>query len=136
MKTMKATAAVFFLALAIGIGTQANAAKPGGLQAPAGPMTLGEKKPATFNHATHTALGVDCGACHHDASHKPLTAKNIATLASGAELACDKCHNANFANTKLQKRMAIFHENCRSCHEQGVNGKQGPTRCNDCHVSK
>jgi hypothetical protein len=133
MNNMKWTAAALLLALAFGLGSQAMA---GGLQAPTGAIMIGEKKPAIFNHAVHTAAGMACGACHHDAHHQPLTSERIAALANGAELACDNCHNLNFANAQLQKRMTLFHTSCRDCHQQGVEGRLGPNRCNDCHVSK
>ncbi|MGV1097891.1 cytochrome c3 family protein [Thiovibrio sp. JS02] len=104
------------------------------LKAPAETITIEGRKPARFNHATHTALGLDCGACHHDAKHQPLTEANIGALANGDSLRCGGCHKADFANEKLRKPMDLFHARCKSCHTAGVNGKTGPTGCNDCHV--
>ena len=120
--------------VSLGLGTLAIAG--GGLQAPDEPITIEGKKPATFNHQTHTALGLDCGTCHHDAEHQPLSAEDIAALPSADKLACESCHNENFANPKLQKRMNVFHTRCKDCHQEGVDGKKGPTKCSDCHVKK
>jgi hypothetical protein len=132
-KGMVLTAA---LAMGMGFGIATWATAGGGLQAPAEPITIEGKKPATFNHATHAALGLACGSCHHDAKHQPLTAEAISALPSGDQLACASCHNEKFANAKLQKRMDVFHARCKECHEAGVNGKKGPTKCNDCHLQK
>jgi hypothetical protein len=121
------------LVTTLGFGIATGALAGGGLQAPAQPITIEGKKPVTFNHAPHLALGLKCGTCHHDASHNPLTAEAISALPSGDQLACENCHNQNFANAKLQKRMNVFHTRCRECHKAGVNGKKGPTKCGDCH---
>ncbi|MDA8164487.1 MAG: cytochrome c3 family protein [Desulfobacteraceae bacterium] len=123
------------LATGMGLGITTWAAA-GGLQAPTAPITIEGKKPAKFNHATHTALGLACGTCHHDAAHKPRTAEAIAALPDAKQLACETCHNEKFANPKLRKRMDVFHARCKECHQAGVNGKKGPTGCSGCHVTQ
>ncbi len=122
-------AAVIFLASGVSLaGTAA---------APTGELRIEGKKPARFSHATHLAQGMDCGQCHHDAKHQPLSAQAIeARLSAGGTLACGSCHTKGVANKKLQRRKAVFHGRCRTCHKQGYNGKKGPTRCNGCHIKK
>jgi len=115
--------------------TGIDAASAAGLKAPAEKITIDGKKPAEFNHASHTALGIACGSCHHDGKHQPLSEANIGALASGDTLRCASCHTADFANEKLRKPMDLFHARCKTCHSAGVKGKKGPTACNDCHVS-
>jgi len=86
-----------------------------------------------FSHAKHTALGLDCGTCHHDAKHQPLNEAAIAGLGKTDGLQCASCHNEKFANAKLQKPMDVFHARCKTCHTAGINGKKGPTGCIACH---
>lgn len=115
--------------------TDLQAATPatGKSAAPAQDLVIKGKKPALFSHAKHTALGLDCGSCHHDAKHQPLNEAAIAGLPKTDTLQCATCHNAKFANTKLQKPMDVFHARCKTCHTAGVNGKKGPTACIACH---
>lgn len=101
--------------------------------APAEMLVISGKKPAHFNHATHTALGLDCATCHHDVKHQPLKEADIAAMANTDALHCTTCHNEKFANEKLRKAMDVFHARCKTCHTAGVNGKKGPTACNTCH---
>ena len=111
--------------------TTATAAEP--LTAPQKAITIAGKKPVKFNHQTHLDLGVTCGQCHHDAAHQPRTAEDIAALSGAEELSCASCHNDTFANQELRQRKDIFHARCKECHAAGFNGKQGPTKCTDCH---
>ncbi len=101
--------------------------------APAQDLVIKGKKPALFSHAKHTALGLDCTTCHHDAKHQPLNEAAIAGLEKTDGLQCASCHNEKFANAKLQKPMDVFHARCKTCHAAGVNGKKGPTACTACH---
>jgi len=94
----------------------------------------GEKKSARFSHPVHLNLGVTCGTCHHGTQHQSLTAEEIGAMENSLQLRCASCHNKDFANPKLQTAKAAFHERCKECHKQGVNGKTGPTKCTDCHV--
>lgn len=111
------------------------AAEPTGLQAPAEEMIIkGTKKSAKFSHPTHVNLGVSCGQCHHDAENKPLTDTDISIMENGNQLRCGSCHNQDFADAKLQTQKAVFHARCKECHKQGVEGKQGPTKCTGCHI--
>ncbi len=103
------------------------------ITAPAQELVIKGKKPALFSHAKHTALGLDCTTCHHDAKHQPLNEAAIAGLANTDTLHCATCHNEKFANAKLQKPMDVFHGRCKTCHIAGVNGKNGPTACTACH---
>lgn len=105
-----------------------------GLKAPSTEITIDGKKPARFNHQTHLKLGVDCGQCHHDAKHQPLSEAGIAAMGSGEQLRCVNCHNDKFSNDKLRKTKDIFHARCRDCHKAGVDGKKGPGKCNSCHI--
>ena len=110
-------------------------AEGAGLQAPEAEIIIqGEKKSARFSHPVHLALGVECGQCHHDNEHQPLTDKDIASMDSNLQLRCASCHNKDFADPKLQTPKAAFHARCKECHKQGFAGKTGPTKCTDCHV--
>lgn len=97
-------------------------------------MVIEGKKPARFDHAKHTALGVECGVCHHDKDHNPLTAENVGASGNEEQLRCMSCHNKNFANAELQKAKDVFHARCKTCHKEGYNGKNGPAKCKDCHL--
>lgn len=105
----------------------------GKITAPAQDLVIKGKKPALFSHTKHTALGLDCGTCHHDAKHQPLNEAAIGGLGKTDGLQCASCHNEKFANTKLQKPMDVFHARCKTCHTAGINGKKGPTTCTACH---
>ena len=60
----------------ISVGTEAT-----GLKAPEAEIIIaGEKKSARFSHPVHLNIGVDCGQCHHDSDHQPLTDKNIEAM--------------------------------------------------------
>ncbi|MEW6426619.1 MAG: cytochrome c3 family protein [Thermodesulfobacteriota bacterium] len=98
-------------------------------------ITISGKKPARFDHGKHIGLGLDCGACHHDANHEKLTAGAIAAMADKTGLQCTSCHNETFAKAELRERKNVYHGRCRECHQQGHEGRQGPTKCNDCHIS-
>ena len=67
--------------LGSGTVTVANAASE-----PAAEIVLQGKKPAHFNHKTHTALGMECGVCHHDQKHAPLTTEAIGAVTDPATL--------------------------------------------------
>lgn len=122
------------LAMMLAAGLTASMTDLQAATPPAQELTIKGKKPAQFNHAKHTALGLDCGTCHHDAKHQPLNEKAIAGLANGDGLQCATCHNEKFSNAKLQKAMDVFHARCKTCHTAGVNGKKGPTACTACHT--
>jgi len=125
------------MATAVALALAAAPVLAEGAKPPAGEIRIEGKKPARFSHEKHLAQGMDCGRCHHNDEHEPLTAESIAAkLAAGGSLACGSCHTKDFANTKLQRRKDVFHGRCRACHKQGYNGKKGPTRCNTCHIKK
>lgn len=105
------------------------------LQAPNETIIIDGKKPVKFNHSVHIALKLDCGTCHHDKEHQPLTRETLATL-NADQLSCISCHNSAFSNKKLRKMKNIFHSRCRTCHKSGVGEKKGPTKCVDCHGKK
>lgn len=132
-KMTKQLLGIFVTALMIGGGAVYSAAGGG---YPQGSMVIDGKNPAQFTHQTHIDVGLDCAACHHDASHAPLSAEAIGVMADTAALQCVNCHNESFANKDLQARKDVFHARCRECHKEGYNGKNGPTKCNDCHVKK
>lgn len=111
-----------------------SAGAPAG--APENEIVIEGKKPARFNHATHTAMGLDCGVCHHDREHNPLTAESIGALTDGAELRCVSCHNDTHPNKEMQKAKDVFHARCQTCHKEGYQGKTGPTKCTDCHIKQ
>jgi hypothetical protein len=114
----------------ISVGTEAA-----GMKAPEAEIIIeGEKKSARFSHPVHLNLDVACGQCHHGSDHQPLTDKDIAVMENNMQLRCASCHNSEFADPKLQTPKAAFHARCKECHKQGVDGKQGPTKCTGCHV--
>ena len=113
-----------------------TAGESGGLQTPAEEIIIGDKKPAKFDHKKHLELTITCGQCHHDSEHQPLTAETIAAMENGRKLACQSCHNADFANPKLNSKKLVFHANCKGCHKSGINDKKGPTKCTGCHIKK
>ena len=94
----------------------------------------GEKKSARFSHPVHLKLGVECGQCHHDSGHQPLTDSSIAAMENSEVLRCATCHNKDFSNSGLQSSKNAFHKRCKECHKQGVDGRKGPTKCKGCHV--
>ena len=104
------------------------------ITAPVHELVINGKKPAHFNHAVHTALGLDCTTCHHDAKHQPLNEAAIAALPNADTLKCENCHNEKFAKEKLRRPMDVFHARCKTCHTAGVKGKKGPTACSACHT--
>lgn len=124
-------------AAALGLFLQTG---PVAAEAPAGTpeqeIVIEGKKPARFNHSTHAALGLDCGVCHHDREHKPLTAESIGALTDGAELRCVSCHNETLPAAELQKPKDVFHALCQTCHKEGYQDKKGPTKCTDCHIKQ
>src|SRR3989338_3830866 len=137
-KTMKKTMIALAMLCAAGLTvtiSDLNAAPPAGgkLTAPTRELVIQCKKPALFSHAKHTALGLDCGVCHHDAKHQPLNEAAIAGLGKTEGLQCASCNNEKFANAKLQKPMDVFHARCKTCHTAGINGKKGPIGCIACH---
>jgi hypothetical protein len=110
-----------------------SSAQAVGLTAPTKQITIQGKKPARFNHTTHTAIGLECTTCHHDQKHQPRSAEDIAGL-TPEDLRCANCHNKDFENKKLRKPMKIFHARCKTCHKNGYNDKKGPTKCSGCHI--
>lgn len=135
-KTMIALAMMCAAGLSVTMNDLSAAAGPkdGKSVAPAQELVIKGEKPAIFSHVKHTALGLDCGTCHHDAKHQPLNEAAIAALPNANGLQCAICHNAKFANAKLQKPMDVFHARCKTCHTTGINGKKGPTNCAACHT--
>ena len=135
MKTRKtiSTIVVITIGLALGIGA-AQANDP--IKAPSEPITITGKKPVQFNHTSHLDIGIACADCHHDEQHSPRTAETIGAMPDRGALQCASCHNSDFANPELQKRKTIFHNNCKTCHKTGLNGKKGPTKCSGCHTKK
>jgi len=125
------------VAITIGMALGIGAVQAGDqIKAPEKSITIDGKKPVIFSHTTHLELGVACAECHHDEKHQPRNAETIATLTDSSVLQCATCHNSDFANQKLQKRKTIFHENCKTCHQAGLDGKKGPTKCSGCHIKK
>ena len=106
----------------------------GAASEPAEEMVLQGKKPARFNHATHTVLGMECGVCHHDQNHAPLTAEAIGAVTDPATLRCMSCHNDGQPKPELRQAKDIFHARCKTCHQEGYQGKNGPVKCTDCHL--
>jgi hypothetical protein len=105
-----------------------------GLQAPEDELVIEGKKPARFSHPVHLGLGLECGACHHDDQHEPLNAEAIAALDDPSTLSCVSCHDSSHPVEDLQKAKDVFHAQCRTCHKDGYAGKNGPTKCTDCHI--
>jgi len=104
--------------------------------APQDEITIKGKKPARFNHQTHLGMGLSCGTCHHDQEHTPLTVEAIAAVTDVAQLHCVSCHNSEFPNQDLQKAKDVFHGRCKTCHQEGYQGKKGPKKCGACHLKK
>lgn len=106
----------------------------GAVSEPAEELVLQGKKPAHFNHKTHTVLGMECGVCHHDQKNAPLTAEAIGAVTDPATLRCVSCHNEQQPKQDLRQAKDIFHARCKICHQEGYQGKTGPTKCTDCHL--
>lgn len=136
MKKKRMGLGLVLLAVLAFWGGYSIAAEGGGLRAPAGEITIEGKKPAAFKHDVHSSLGVECGQCHHDATHQPRSAEAIGAMTDPGELRCASCHNDTFANQDLRQRKDIFHARCKECHQSGYNDKKGPTKCSACHVQK
>ena len=92
-----------------------------------GPETIvlkAKKGDVTFAHHKHQAKA-QCGECHHGPDHSAYKAgMKIET--------CDKCHNKDFANKKLNSVMKAMHKNCKDCHKEH-KAENAPTKCNGCH---
>lgn len=126
--------AILSLVLVCGFGSLALAVA-GGLKAPGEELIIeGGKRSARFSHPVHLAVPLDCAQCHHDGDHQPLDEAAIGAMENGLQLKCVSCHNDGFANEELRTEKAVFHARCKECHKNGVAGKTGPTKCNDCHV--
>ena len=134
-KKMFGFGAAIIAAVAIGFWAGSGIADTS-MTVPEGELVIKGKKPARFPHNNHLDMGLECGVCHHDAEHKPLTAEAIASLGDPGKLSCVSCHNSDNANTKLQKAKDVFHARCKDCHKAGYKGKKGPTKCSDCHLKK
>ena len=106
------------------------------LTAPDKEIVIEGKKPAKFNHASHSALNISCGSCHHDASRQPLSQDAIASMPEGDQLHCASCHTEGGAAEKFTKRKDIFHKTCLECHKTTEGDKKGPTKCSGCHLKK
>lgn len=104
--------------------------------APADEITIDGKKPARFNHQVHTGMGLSCAVCHHDKDHNPLTPEAIGAITDTKVLNCVSCHNSEFPRQELQKAKDVFHARCKTCHQEGYQGKKGPGKCSDCHIKK
>ena len=118
----------------------------------------------TFSHKKHSVDYVQkapelfkdkCGACHHDADHKPLV-----DLKEGDKVQlCIECHKtpgevprkikAGWKKKKIkraeQKKLALayhaeaMHYNCKGCHRsfnKANKTKAAPTTCTKCHPKK
>lgn len=127
-----------FLGIAVALamigGGAAYGAAGGGY--PAGKITIDGNKPAEFGHQKHVEAGLGCAACHHNAKHEPVSAEAIGAMKDTSVLRCVSCHNDSFAKAELRQKKDVFHARCRECHQNGYNGKKGPTSCGDCHVKK
>ena len=134
MKSMWFPVLIILSAMVLFSGSTFAAEKPGITSPEKDIIITGEKKSARFPHPVHLNLGVSCGQCHHDSSHQPLTAEDIGALENSGLLQCVNCHNKDFADPKLQTMKDVFHARCKTCHQQGVDGKTGPTKCSACHV--
>ena len=99
-------------------------------------ITIDGVRPAVFDHDTHLGYGVKCGACHHKSKDEPFTDQEVISQSSGKTLHCAYCHNDTFANEKLRALKIVMHKQCKSCHQVGVDGVKGPTRCHGCHKEK
>lgn len=113
-----------------------SASADGPLRAPESEITIVGQKPAHFSHPVHLRLGLDCGICHHDGEHQPLSAEAIAILPDSKGLDCGGCHNSAFGNSDPQRSKDVFHARCLARHKAGYEGKSGPTGCVGCHVKK
>lgn len=99
-------------------------------------ITIQGVRPAVFDHDTHLEHEIKCGVCHHKSKDEPFTDQEVISQASGKTLHCVYCHNENFENEKLRNLKIVMHKQCKSCHQKGFDGKNGPTRCNGCHKDK
>lgn len=135
MKTGLLTVGAVFLSIIAGSWISSVAAE-NTLTAPEKELTIEGKKPARFSHPVHLELGLECGVCHHDKEHNPLSRESIAALGDPAALSCTSCHNSGHPNEELRKAKDVFHARCKTCHKEGYAGKNGPTKCSDCHLKK
>ena len=132
-KNLAKSSALLFAVFVI-MFTAGNVMAVNPLQAPEDELVIEGKKPARFAHKVHLTLGLDCGVCHHDREHKPLNKEAIASLEDPSGLHCVSCHNSSFAVGELQQAKDVFHARCKTCHQEGYAGKNGPTKCSDCHI--
>lgn len=100
---------------------------------PHGKITIKGVRPADFNHDTHLVFDLKCGVCHHKSQHVPYTDEEVTSQATSNALRCKFCHNDDFANENLRSIKEVMHKQCKSCHQVGIDGAKGPTRCIGCH---
>ena len=108
-KTMIALTMIWAAGLTVTMNdlNAAPAAAGGKITAPIQELVISGNKPARFSHAKHTALGLNCGTCHHDAKHQPLTEAAIAGMPKPDCLRCATCHTAPAAATGQKAAPAV-----------------------------
>ncbi len=106
------------------------------VESPDRQITIDGVRPAVFDHDTHLGYGVKCGVCHHKSKDEPYTDQEVIAQSSGKTLHCAHCHNKKFKNEKLRNLKIVMHKLCKGCHQKGIDGMKGPTRCIGCHKKR
>lgn len=82
-------------------------------------ISVGGKKDATYDHATHAAREATCQVCHH-------------TDQKGKEQKCSVCHTVT-GKDKAEPAKKAFHKRCGGCHKERSLGPLYPKNCKGCH---
>lgn len=106
------------------------------MEAPHRKITIDGVRPAGFDHDTHLVFALECGVCHHNSKNEPFSNGEVRAQAEGKTLHCGFCHNPDFENQGLRSLKVVMHRQCKGCHQVGVNGVKGPTRCVGCHKER
>jgi len=104
-------------------------------------------EPVIFDHAKHTGLAANCGACHHQHANfsslpckecHSLNASAFKTSAVSNFTSCKNCHGTyDRDNPRMPGLKTAYHQQCFQCHKGMGEVGESPAGCtNMCHGKK
>lgn len=104
-------------------------------------------EPVTFDHAKHTSLAGNCGACHHQHNNfgslpckecHSVDASLFKKSVTNNFVACRNCHSTfDRANPRMPGLKTAYHQQCFQCHRGMAEVGEGPAGCTAlCHEKK